>query len=212
MFFGTLVAAEAAGAALRKNSQHREPTVTTTTKHWPWLLAACLALGAPAARAFDWKPDGASVQAGAGRHDTNMVGVGIVWDWDFQRLRRKAELTAHTELMLNYWRGDAVAGGGPNSVTQVVVLPSLRMRLERGASPWFIELGIGASWMDERFEGSHGRFGSRWNFYDMMGLGRNFGAEHEHEVSLRWVHVSNAGLKDPNPGQDFLQLRYVARF
>jgi lipid A 3-O-deacylase len=31
-------------------------------------------------------------------------------------------------------------------------------------------------------------------------------------VALRWVHISNAGFKQPNPGQDFLQVRYVQRF
>lgn len=176
------------------------------------LLAVCLALPLQAAHAFDWKPDGVSVQAGAGGKGTAMAGLGVVWDWDFQRMRRKAELTAHTELMVNHWRGNAATGGGKDGLTQLVVLPSLRMRLARGASPWFIELGIGASWMDERFETPRKRFSSRWNFYDMMGIGHSFGAEHEHELSLRWIHVSNAGLKEPNPGQDFLQLRYVARF
>ncbi|HYE41522.1 MAG TPA: acyloxyacyl hydrolase [Ramlibacter sp.] len=176
------------------------------------LFAGWLALALPAAQAFDWMPDGVSAQVGAGGRGTNMAGAGIVWDWDFQRLRRKAELTAHTEFMVNHWRGDASSGGGTDSLTQLVLLPSLRIRLSRGASPWFIELGIGASWMDERFETPRKRFGSRWNFYDMMGVGHTFGAEHEHELSLRWIHVSNAGLKKPNPGQDFLQLRYVARF
>ena len=183
----------------------------TTTKLLRVLLAGACAAGLPAAHAFDWKPDGASLQAGGGGNGTSMAGVGIVWDWDFQRMRRKAELTAHTEVMLNHWRYNAL-GSGHDSLTQVVVLPSLRMRLSRGASPYFIELGIGASWMDQDFETSRKRFGSRWNFYDMMGIGRSFGEEHEHELGLRWVHVSNAGLKRPNPGQDFIQVRYVHRF
>lgn len=183
----------------------------TTKKLLRVLLAGACAAGLSAAHAFDWKPDGASLQVGAGGKGTTMAGVGIVWDWDFQRMRRKAELTAHTELMFNHWRGNA-AGGGHETLTQVVVLPSLRMRLDRGASPWFIELGIGASWMDQNFATPHKRFGSRWNFYDMMGIGRSFGGEHEHEVNLRWVHVSNAGFRQPNPGQDFLQVRYVRRF
>ena len=182
-----------------------------TTRLLRVLLAGACAAGMPAAQAFDWKPDGASLQAGFGGKGTSLAGLGIVWDWDFQRMRRKAELTAHTEVMVNHWRYNAI-GDGSAQLTQIVLLPSLRMRLDRGASPWFIELGIGASWMDQGFETPRKRFGSRWNFYDMMGIGRSFGAEHEHELGLRWVHVSNAGLKQPNPGQDFLQVRYVHRF
>jgi lipid A 3-O-deacylase len=139
------------------------------------------------------------VQGGAGGKGTTMAGVGIVWEWDFQRMRRKAELTAHTELMLNHWNYHALGGGG-EGLTQVALLPSLRMRLDRGQSRWFIELGIGVSWMDQTFMSERKTFGTRWNFYDMMGIGHSFGAEHEHEVALRWVHVSNGGLKEAQSG------------
>lgn len=175
------------------------------------LVAGLCAAGLPCAQAFNLRPDGVSVQAGTGGKGTSMAGVGIVWDWDFQRMRRKAELTAHTELMLNHWNANA-PGGGNQGLTQVAILPSLRMRLDRGQSRWFIELGIGASWMDQKFTTPRKAFGSQWNFYDMMGIGHSFGDEHQHELGIRWVHVSNAGLKEPNPGQDFLQLRYVSRF
>ncbi|HET8744824.1 MAG TPA: acyloxyacyl hydrolase [Ramlibacter sp.] len=182
---------------------------TTTTM----LLAGAMAVAAAApAAAADFKPDGISAQVGFGKHGTRMAGVGLVWDWDFEALRRKAELTAHTELMVNRWRHEAV-GGGNDALTQLVVLPSLRMRLDRGASPWFISLGIGASWFDRDFETPRKRFSTRWNFYDTVGVGYSFGgAASPQEVGLRWVHVSNGGVRHPNPGQDFLQLRYVHRF
>jgi len=181
---------------------------TTTLR---FLAAGLLAATVPTTHALDLTPDGVGFQAGVGRRDVGGAGVGIVWDWDFQRMRRKAELTAHTEFIVNHWRHDAI-GGGSQQLTQLVLLPSLRMRLDRGQSPWFIELGIGASWMDQLLETPRKRFSTRWNFYDMLGVGYSFGEEHHHELGLRWVHVSNAVLKDPNPGQDFVQLRYVRRF
>lgn len=173
--------------------------------------AALLAATGPAL-AVDFQPDAVSLEAGFGKNGTRMAGVGLGWDWDFERMRRKAELTAHTELLVNRWRYDAV-GGGSDLLTQLVVLPSLRMRLDRGASPWFIELGIGASYMDRNYETPRKRFVTRWNFYDMLGIGHTVGGpEGRHEVGLRWNHNSNAGLKNPNPGENFLQLRYVHRF
>ena len=45
-----------------------------------------------------------------------------------------------------------------------------------------------------------------------MGGGRNFGARQEHELVLRVEHFSNAGIKHPNPGENFAQLRYTYRF
>ena len=34
----------------------------------------------------------------------------------------------------------------------------------------------------------------------------------EHEVVLRAAHYSNAGVRHPNPGENFLQLQYLRRF
>lgn len=183
-----------------------------TIKKLPALLAAAvLAAAAFPSHALDLEPDGVSVQAGPGTHGSRVAGVGVIWDWDFERMRRKAELTAHTELMVNHWDAREF-GGSRQAITQLVVLPSLRMRLSRGASPWFIELGIGASWMDRLFVIPEKSFSTQWNFFDMMGLGHTVGgANGGQEVGLRWVHVSNAGFKRPNPGQDFIQLRYVKR-
>lgn len=177
-------------------------------------LAAAALLAAPAlpAGAVDFTPDGVTFEAGAGKDGARMAGIGLVWDWDFERMRRKAELTAHTELKLNRWRADAV-GGGHQELTQIVLLPSLRMRIGRGQSPFFIEVGIGASWLDRAFETPERRFSTRWNFYDMLGVGYSLGGvDGTHEVGLRWTHTSNAGIRKPNPGQDFLQARYVLRF
>jgi len=175
------------------------------------LAAAALAAASLPASALDLRPDGVSVQAGPGTHGSRIAGVGVIWDWDFERMRRKAELTAHTEVMVNHWDARE-AGGSRQSITQLVVLPSLRMRLARGASPWFIELGIGASWMDRLFVTPEKSFSTQWNFFDMMGVGHSFGGSNGgHEIGVRWVHVSNAGIKHPNPGQDFIQLRYVRR-
>jgi lipid A 3-O-deacylase len=176
------------------------------------LLAGVLLAATGPALAADFKPDGVSLTAGFGKNGTRMAGAGLVWDWDFERIRRAAELTAHTEVLVNRWRYDAI-GGGSDQLTQLVLLPSLRMRLARGASPWFFEVGIGASYMDRHYETPRKRFSTRWNFYDMLGVGHTYGGpQGRHEVGLRLVHTSNAGIKNPNPGENFLQLRYAYRF
>ena len=171
------------------------------------LLASTVSL----AHAFDWHPDGMALQAGAGEGAT-VAGVGMIWDWNFWRIRPKTELTAHTELMLNGWRADAV-GGGKRSYAEVVLLPTLRMRFGQGGSPWFLEVGIGASYMNHRFRTPDKEFSTQWNFYDVLGVGYTFGGkEGKDEINLRLVHVSNGGIRNPNPGQDFGQIRYVRWF
>jgi lipid A 3-O-deacylase len=170
------------------------------------LLAAALST----AHAVDFRPDAVSLNGAAGGSGTAMAGVGVVWDWDF-RLQRHAELTAQTELMVNHLRADAF-GGGNQGFTQVVLLPTLRMRLDRGQSPWFIDLGVGVSWMDKLFVTPDKTFSTQWNFYDTLGVGYSLDAQRRHELGLRYVHVSNAGIKKPNPGLDLLQLRYALKF
>jgi lipid A 3-O-deacylase len=183
---------------------------TTTTKR---LAAAALcAAGALSAQAMDLQPHGISLDLGTGWRAPRMVGVGVMWDWDFHHLSRRAELTAHTELLLNRWTVDPVVGGH-NFLWQYAVLPTLRMRLDRGASPVFIEVGVGLSWLDHEYRTPMERFGSRWDFYDVLGLGYTIGGPRgNNEVGLRWAHTSNGGFVEPNPGQNFFQLRYLRRF
>jgi lipid A 3-O-deacylase len=173
---------------------------------------ALLALSVCPVHAFDPQPDGIAVQVGAGDAGTNMAGVSVIWDWNFWRIRPKTTLTAHTEFMLNDWRADAV-GGGQRNYLQAVLLPTLRMRFGQGGSPWFLEVGIGASFMTPRFVTPNKEFSTQWNFYDVLGTGYTFGgSDGHHELNLRWVHVSNGGVRKPNPGQDFGQVRYVHWF
>ncbi|HEX2544116.1 MAG TPA: acyloxyacyl hydrolase [Ramlibacter sp.] len=182
----------------------------TTISLRRWLAAAWM-LAAGVTHAADWRPDGFVVQGGVGKDGAGLVGAGVLWDWDFQLMRRKAELTAHTELLVNQWRYDAL-GGGHASLTQLVLLPTLRINFSQGRSPWYLELGIGASWMNKSYVTPDKQFSTRWNFYDVLGVGYKFGADKRHEIGLRYVHISNGGVRKPNPGEDFLQLRYVQRF
>jgi len=179
------------------------------------LARACaaffLAASLVPAHAVDLRPDGASVTFGYGE-GTHLAGVGLIWDWNFMRLRPDTQVTAHGEVILNRWTAVAV-GDGHSSYGQIVLLPTIRMRMDQGGSPWFLEAGIGASWLDRTFRTPEREFGSQWNFYDVLGLGYTFGGVGgHHEVGMRLVHVSNGGFSTPNPGQDFVQLRYVNWF
>jgi hypothetical protein len=173
-------------------------------------VAASLAALIPCAHAMDLMPHGISAQVSDGTRDVKMAGVGLTWDWDWERLRR-AEVTAHTELLVNGWRAPGFTGGH-DTIWQVALVPSLRMQLKQGRSPWFVEVGVGPSYMNKLLDTPNRQFSTRWNFYDLLGGGYVFGDHRQHELGARWVHVSNLGIRKPNPGQDFLQLRYVAHF
>jgi lipid A 3-O-deacylase len=171
------------------------------------LLLLALACLAPwAAQAAGWAPDGVFVEAAAAPSRTHSLTAGALWEWDWRGSFGNTEASALTEVYLSRWRSR------DETVTQVGLVPLVRLRLDHGRSPWFMEGGVGVSLMDDLYR-NHGKaFSTRFNFVDVFGFGRSLGPDRRHEVSLRLAHVSNANIKRPNPGENFLQLRYAAMF
>ncbi len=174
-------------------------------------LALAAALGFSCVVHADWRPTGVMVQGGAAPHGTVAASVGAVWQSDW-RWKRSALFSYQTEFFLSQWRADRFGGGGHYGLQQAVLLPVLRAQPDAGRSPWFFELGIGASYLSKDYHTPDKEFGSRWNFYDMLGVGYQFGAGRTQELGLRYTHISNLSIRKPNPGEDFLMLRYARRF
>lgn len=172
------------------------------------LLTGLLGLALPASA--DWKPQGAFVEGAVAEEGGYGATVGVVWPWSWQREAWGGAWSGHTEAFASHW---SLRGfGGRDSYTLVGVAPIVRYTFDAGRSPWFLEGGIGASVLDSKVNVPDRFMSTRFNFYDVIAAGRSFGEGRRQEVSLRLTHISNANLKQPNPGQEFLQLRYAARF
>ena len=65
---------------------------------------------------------------------------------------------------------------------------------------------------DRRYTTPDRGFSTRFNFVSQLGVGRSFGNDGRHELSVRVQHHSNGGIRSPNPGEDFVQLRYAYRY
>lgn len=181
--------------------------LTMHTRRITMLLAA--ALLATGARA-DLRPQGMFVQAGAGEDSARALSVGALWPWSWQRQVRGGRLEGITEAYVSRW--SVKDGGRRAGFTHVGVVPLLRYRFEKGRSPWFVEAGIGLTYMDRTYRTSEKQFSTHFNFADVLGAGRNFGEGQRQEVSLRLTHFSNGGLKHPNPGMNLVRLRYGVMF
>ena len=120
------------------------------------------------------------------------------------------EWTAHAEGFVSYWNAPQVAGSHKN-FWQVGLVPVLRYRFG-ASSPLFAEAGIGVTFMDDVYTSRRKTFATRFQFQDTLGIGMNLGAKREHEIGVRFSHFSNAGIKKPNPGENFTQLRYAHSF
>ena len=160
--------------------------------------------------AIELVPRGAFVEGGIADHDAYSATIGLIWPWSWRYQALGGELTAITEAYASHWSGRGV--DDRVSFTQLGLLPLLRYRFAQGRSDWFLEAGIGISVMDRIYRTSDKQFSTRFNFVDVAGVGRSFGAQRRQELSLRIAHISNADIKKPNPGENFLQLRYAALF
>jgi lipid A 3-O-deacylase len=175
------------------------------------LVPASIGLLAAVAGAADLRPAGAFIEGGLAQHEAYSVTAGLLWPWSWRRSLGQAELSGITEAYVSQWSAKGATTERHN-YTQIGVVPVIRVRPDAGRSPWFLEGGIGLSAMDRLYRNQARQFSTSFNFADVVGIGHSFGADRRREVSLRISHFSNAGIKEPNPGETFLQLRYAMMF
>jgi lipid A 3-O-deacylase len=188
---------------------------------WPAAVLLALACAAPASFAQEadagtstGEPRRFFIDGARAAGDVGLASVGVQLPWhSFRRSFLGTELTGHWDAHIAHWRAPAsTAASDRRHWTQVALVPTLRLRFRGGESAWFMEGGIGLSVLDGYYATRHKRFSTRFNFTDHQGFGFNFGANRQHEVMLILRHVSNGGIRKPNPGEDFVQLRYSHTF
>lgn len=176
-----------------------------------FLFTAAVAAFAHSPARAQWAayaPTGAYVQLGTGENRLNSATVGAVWACACWQGMLGGRVDAYLEGSLGLW-----TVRGPNGRTgygSLGVVPMFRYRFDQGRSPWFVEAGIGAVVTNRLYETANKGFGSRLNFSDQFALGYRLNPR--QALSLRVQHVSNAGLKKPNPGENFLQARYAVNY
>ena len=155
------------------------------------------------------RPDGLFVQIGAA--DEVLAGtVGAAWTLHGDRLR--SGWGSYVEASLSRWHNRSGHPSDHAVLTQLGAIPVLRYRFAEGRSPWFVEGGIGATVTSSVYESGEKHFSTAFNFGDHVGVGYAFGEAKRDEVALRFEHFSNGGIKHPNPGQNFVQLRFAHAF
>jgi hypothetical protein len=114
------------------------------------------------------------------------------------------------EAEVAHWRSLNGQGDERSRITQVGLTPLWRQDLPRSTHrQWFVEFGTGINLIGPLYKTVEKRFSTSLNFGTQLAVGVAFGERREHELSLRLEHFSNAGLRSPNPGEDFVQLRYL---
>ncbi len=177
-------------------------------------LACAVALfaptaGASAAEAMRWRI-GAAAEAGHG-NGTDSVRLALVaapaaplWS------RGTTNLATFGEISVAHWRFPQPNAADRRRITVVGFTPYLRLRDTRVAR-WFFDFGIGLNTLSDLYEARDRRFSTHFQFSDHLAVGRSVGEDDAFELSYRFVHYSNAGIRDPNPGVNFHVLRLEYR-
>ena len=106
------------------------------------------------------------------------------------------------EVSLGSWRYEK--RGDSRYLLDVGVAPLLRYSFHKKHGV-FVEGGVGVHYLNGLYERGNSRFSTRVQFAPHVGVGYRFSAD-TGEILLRLQHLSNAGIKQPNPGVEFVLL------
>lgn len=156
--------------------------------------------------------DGVSVEYGNG-DAADMARAGALWNWDRQWFADGDWLvTGFWEASLGSWRGHSAAGGN-QTVTDLGFTPVFRLQQKNLAdiAP-YAEAAIGFHLLTPTSIYANRHFGSSFQFGDHVGLGVRFGDRRQFDLGYRFQHLSNGGIKKPNQGINFNQIRFAYNF
>jgi len=176
------------------------------------LLAVAAVLAPAAAGAKELvSPVGVFVEGGAA-DDARSLVVGAAWTWLQPSKGGEGHASGYLETSIGEWACHKDAGEHYKSCsTQIGLTPVIRYQPSSWTN-WFMEVGIGADAIFPAYQSDQRRFATEFNFGDHVGIGRKFGEQQRDELELRAEHYSNGGYKNPNPGENWVQLRYMHWF
>lgn len=186
--------------------------------HWLSVLGfaslVAFAGAAPAQAQVGASPYGVYVEGGRsiGDSSTSAAALGFTWRFGQNYALWGGSISGYGDAFVSGWRARRWVGGDQVNYIQIGLMAVARYRFGEGQSPWFFDAGIGGSTLDKTYQTPERGFSTRFQFTPALSVGRNFGPADAHELSLRLAHYSNGGIRSPNPGENFLRLRYVCRF
>ena len=146
------------------------------------------------------------LQRDVASHGTDAFTLGATLPWgEWQKPLGSGVLSGFWDAYVSRWSYDGV---GRDHLWLLGLTPTLRWTPDEGRSPWFFQAGIGVTVSDHLYRSVDKQFSTAFNFASHLGVGLRFGQERRQEVMLRVQHLSNASIKSPNPGINYVQMRY----
>jgi len=173
--------------------------------------ALVLAMAGPQAAAQSTSGPWRGFVEGANAHNAQALRIGGSLDWPSSWKLGPVRIAGYTEVTIGRWRLEPDARLDRAYFTQVGVTPVVRF-YGGETEGLFFEAGIGANVIAPKYHSKHREQGSTFNFGDHVGLGWRSSGPAAWEATLRFEHFSNAGIREPNPGKNWTELRLGAAF
>ncbi len=109
------------------------------------------------------------------------------------------------EAHVAYWDIREQRASYPN-IWEFGLTPVFRFVKSSGWFRPYMEAGVGVRLLSHVDETPDRSFSSSFQFADMVGVGAQFGAHQNSQAGFRFQHLSNAGIKHPNPGIHFSEI------
>lgn len=153
--------------------------------------------------------DGMSIEGGRG-DGTDMGRVGLQWDWNKRWFQGQTwHVGGYWDLAAGYWHRSSPPGFN-DDLFDIGFTPVFRLQQNDLNGP-YVEAGIGFHLLSRTSLGDK-RFSTSFQFGDHIGAGMRFGPKGRYDLGYRYQHLSNAGIKRPNSGINFHQVRFQYHF
>ncbi|MCQ4277272.1 acyloxyacyl hydrolase [Stutzerimonas degradans] len=167
----------------------------------PFTVAAALCAGQVTAT----QAMGVTAAVGQTGESTMTYRLGVQFDFNRSWLQSDVgRLTGYWDAGYTYWEGDETSANHSLSLAPVFVYEFAGESVKP-----YIEAGIGIAAF-ESTEVEDRELGSSFQFEDRIGVGLRLAGG--HEIGIRALHYSNAGLKNPNDGVESYALHYRMDF
>ncbi len=149
--------------------------------------------------------DRISLGIGKSRDSINIYRLGFQQEFGSHWFESKTgHLSGYHEASLSCWQHER------ESIQQVAYSPVFTYDFAGLGSRVlpYLEAGIGIGYLSKKT--INGRdLSTRFQFEDRIGIGVKIGKEKRHDLSFRYMHYSNASIKQPNDGIDIFIFSYT---
>ncbi len=138
---------------------------------------------------------GLTLGYGQSEDNIDIYRIGLAKKWNVQWLKNKTGyVDGYFELSYNHWDGDN------DKINAIALSPVFIYAFNPNGNTWYpyIEGGIGVAYLDEYFIDER-NLSSNFQFEDRIGVGFRF---KNLDLNARYMHYSNASIKQPNMGID----------